>query len=301
MYWKTSFLLVFALILFGCNTSQREGVLIEVEDYLKKPSDYVLVDLGPEDIYLGGHINGAVNIQRAEFENPDSPVKGMSMTKEDMEKLLSSKGIQSDARLILYDRKGGVEASRLWWILKMYGFENARILNGGMDSWKGEVTTEKPVIQGSDFHFTGLEQPDMVIDYEQLEAWRKSGRIVILDNRSKDEFDGVELKNGAAFAGHIPGAKNICYSNTFDFRPERYMKIKTVDDLRNVYSVFASPEDTVVLYCHSGVRSAHTYMVMTELLGYKHVYNYDGSWIEWSHKNMMNQPTAVVLHSNKES
>jgi len=295
MYWKTSFVLALALVLFGCNTSQKNGVLIEVEDYLDNPSHYVLVDLGPEDIYLGGHINGAVNIHRAEFENPNAPVKGMSMSKGDMEKLLSSKGIQTDASLILYDRKGGVEASRLWWILKMYGFENAQILNGGMDAWKGEVSTEIPVLQASDFHFTGLEKPDMVIDYDQLEEWRKAGSIVILDNRSKDEYDGLELKNGAAFAGHIPGAKNICYTNTFDYRPERYMKIKSVDDLRTVYAPLASPEDTVVLYCHSGVRSAHTYMVMTELLGYKHVYNYDGSWIEWSERNKPNQPDLLSI------
>ena len=295
MFWKTSFVLALVFTLFGCQTSEKDGILIEVEDYLDNPSEYVLVDLGPEDIYQGGHINGALNIHRAEFENPDSPVKGMSMSKDDMEKLLSSKGIQSDSKLILYDRKGGVEASRLWWILKMYGFENAQILNGGIDSWEGEISTEKPVIQVSDFRFVGPEQPDMVIDYEQLEAWRESGNIIILDNRSKDEFDGLELKNGASFAGHIPGAKNICYSNTFDFRPEHYMKIKSVNDLRKVYSVLASPEDTIVLYCHSGVRSAHTYMVMTELLGYKHVYNYDGSWIEWSAKNLPPESELSVL------
>jgi len=295
MYWRTSFVLALFFILFGCKTSEKDGILIEVKDYLDNPSDYVLVDLGPEDIYLGGHIQGAVNIHRAEFENPNSLVKGMSMSKRDLEKLLSSKGIQTDSRLVLYDRKGGVEASRLWWILKMYGFENAQILNGGMDSWKGEITTEKPVIQVSDFHFTGPEQPDMVIDYDQLEAWRKEGRIVILDNRSKDEYDGLEHKNGAAYAGHIPGAKNICYSNTFDFRPERYMKIKSVAELRDVYSVLAHPEDTVVLYCHSGVRSAHTYMVMTELLGYKHVYNYDGSWIEWSARYLPTESQLSLL------
>ncbi len=293
MYWKTSFVLALALVLLGCNTYQNRGVLIEVEDYLDSPTHYILIDLQSKDAYLDGHIDGAVNIHRAEFENPNTPVKGMSMSKGDMEKLLSSKGIQSDASLILYDRKGGVEASRLWWILKMYGFENAQILNGGMDAWKGEVSTEIPVLQGSDFHFTGPEQPEMVIDYEELEEWRKTGKISILDNRSKDEYDGLELKNGAAFAGHIPGAKNICYSNTFDYRPERYMKIKSVDDLRTVYAPLASPEDTVVLYCHSGVRSAHTYMVMTELLGYKHVYNYDGSWIEWSYRNKPNQANLL--------
>jgi len=294
MYWKTSFVLALVLILFGCNTSHKGDVLIEVEDYLDSPADYILVDLQSEDAYLNGHIHDAVNINRAEFENPNAQVKGMSMTKGEMEKLLSSKGIQSDAKLILYDRKGGVEASRLWWILKMYGFENAQILNGGMDSWKGEVATEIPLVQVSDFHFTSPEQPDMVIDYDQLEEWRKTGSIILLDNRSKDEFDGLVLKKGASFAGHIPGAKNICYTNTFDFRPEHYMKIKPVKDLRTVYSAYANPEDTVVLYCHSGVRSAHTYMVMTELLGYRHVYNYDGSWIEWSGRNSKIQISELI-------
>lgn len=293
MYLRINFILLFVTIIYGCSAPSSKSVLIEVEEYLENPASYVLIDLGPEEKYLEGHINGARNIHRSEFENPNSEVKGMTMVKADMEKLFSDKGIQPDAKLILYDRKGGVEASRLWWILKMYGYENAQILNGGMDSWKGDKKTDTPTIQVSKFQFTGMEHPDMVVGYEQLENWRKRGNIVLLDNRSKDEFDGNELKNGASFAGHIPGAKNICYSNTFDFRPERYMKIKSVEELRDVYQPLANPDDTVVLYCHSGVRSAHTYMVLKELLGYKHVYNYDGSWIEWSYKQSLSQALKI--------
>ena len=108
--------------------------------------------------------------------------------------------------------------------------------------------------------------------------------LILLDTRGLEEYSGSKLKNGAAWAGHIPSAKNIDWAEAVDYHGNH--KFLPSDELKNKYdSLGITGNQPVVTYCHSGVRSAHTLFVLTELLGYKNVRNYDGSWIEWSHLN----------------
>lgn len=288
------FLFLFSLIvLLSCTKSEYDSdVLMNIQDFkdIQNSSEaYTLIDLRPHSLYTEGHIPKAINIHRKEFENPNFPIVGMAMDKAALEGMLSEKGVDNNHKIILYDDKGGVEASRLWWMLTMFGQTNVFLLNGGLHSWDGFLKRGNENNSATKFQFSGLTNRDMTITYNDFEKLRKSKSIVILDNRSKDEYDGIVLKKGATYAGHIPGAKNICYTNTIDLRPNQKMTIKSKKELEKIFSIYAAKEDTVLLYCHSGVRSAHTYLVMSELLGYKHVYNYDGSWIEWSLRNSENQ------------
>jgi len=196
---------------------------------------------------------------------------------------------------VLYDAKGGVDAARLWWLLKCCGHSKMAILNGGVTAWDRDLIREPAVVEPKEFHFLHPEHPELLIDYPEFEAVRNRSNARILDNRSESEYSGKEQKDGAFLAGHIPGAQHFCYSNSIDFSDEGKMRFKPIEVLREQYASFAEQGDSVVLYCHSGVRSAHTLFVLTELLDYQHVRNYDGSWIEWSYFHQPNAADSVNI------
>lgn len=112
-----------------------------------------------------------------------------------------------------------------------------------------------------------------------------SKKIILVDTRSFDEFSGKQQKKGASKAGRIPNSIHIDWAEAINFHGNQ--KIKSVETLTEFYAkkLKATKNDSIILYCHSGVSSAHTTFVLTQLLGYKNVKNYDGSWTEWSYFN----------------
>jgi thiosulfate/3-mercaptopyruvate sulfurtransferase len=109
-----------------------------------------------------------------------------------------------------------------------------------------------------------------------------SDKTVILDTRTQDEFSGKTQKKGASKAGRIPGSIHIDWADAIHFDGDQRLKSK--HELDSIYgSLHISKDTPIIVYCHSGVRSAHTTFVLTQLLGYTHVKNYDGSWTEWSY------------------
>jgi thiosulfate/3-mercaptopyruvate sulfurtransferase len=108
-----------------------------------------------------------------------------------------------------------------------------------------------------------------------------SSQIYILDTRTQDEYSGKIKKAGATQAGRIPNSMHIDWARSVDYHGTK--KFRPIKELRIQFANFGlTPNDTIIVYCHSGVRSSHTTFVLKQLLGYKHVWNYDGSWIEWS-------------------
>jgi thiosulfate/3-mercaptopyruvate sulfurtransferase len=108
-----------------------------------------------------------------------------------------------------------------------------------------------------------------------------TNKTLIVDSRSDDEFTGKRQKEGATKGGRIPNSKSIDWAKAVNYNGDK--KLKSEVDLEKIYAELgASKNDTIIAYCHSGVRSAHTTFVLTQLLGYKNVKNYDGSWTEWS-------------------
>jgi thiosulfate/3-mercaptopyruvate sulfurtransferase len=260
--------------------------MIEAEelDELEALGVMTIVDMRLPESYQAGHIKGAVNIWRSDIERRDLPYGGMAMTKDSLEILLGSKGITSESRIVVYDDKGCVDAARLWWMMKRYGHDKIYLLNGGLHAWHQLLDTVATQTTPAVFKFGGQDQQHMNLDFDAFEAMRKIPGVKLIDSRSQEEFEGETMKDGAFLAGHIPGALNRCYSGSIDFSEAGETKLRPDSTLRRIYATLAMPDDTVIVYCHSGVRSAHTYMILTEILGYKHVYNYDGSWVEWSYK-----------------
>jgi thiosulfate/3-mercaptopyruvate sulfurtransferase len=254
----------------------------ELKEMSLQPSTKI-VDFRTKEKYVAGHIIGALTMQRSDIEDSSYPYNGRMASPSQIEALFSNLGIKTEDTLVIYDDIGLCNASRLWWILQNYSFKNVKMLQGGLSAWEaiaGEITTATPEIQKSTFR---LEKPLMNY-FVTKEAVLKAieNHTLILDTRTRDEYSGKEQKTGAAKAGRIPTSVHIDWADAIDYNGDK--SFKSIQDLEAIYSkLHATKEDPIIVYCHSGVRSAHTFFVLTQLLGYKNVRNYDGSWTEWSH------------------
>ena len=264
--------------------------LIEPEELLKHLDGFRLVDVRPETQFSEGHISGAVTVWRDQITDTTYAYGGMMATKAQMEALLSSLAILPSDTLVLYDAKANVDAARLWWILKYYGHKHLRLLNGGLKGWiaaGGELDTAaearlQRVSNVQPYTFGDFVNPEVMASMSDVQSAIDHGSAILLDTRSKEEFSGEVRKNGAARAGAIPTAKNLDWAVAVNYDGDH--RFRSAGELQSIYvEVQIGPSSEVITYCHSGVRSAHTLFVLTQLLGYGNVRNYDGSWTEWSH------------------
>ncbi len=295
MCWRNKLLILVSLLAFwGCmevpDKASTEPALLEVAELSAMGDENTLfIDFRKSEAYLAEHIPGALNLSRNAIENPSYAYGGMLADKDHMEKLLGNMGVTNEQQLVIYDDQGLPEAARMWWALKHYGFPDVKLINWGMQSWKegGNPLESEPVkLIPSNYVFPSNPALGKLITKEELFELisSKEHSYVLVDTRSKDEYMGTRWKAGAAKAGRIPNSVNLDWSEAIHFDGNK--KFKSLADLERIFArLGASKEDKIIVYCHSGVRSSHTYFVLTELLGYKNVLNYDGSWTEWSHTN----------------
>jgi len=248
--------------------------------------NYVIIDLRKPEKFNLGHLPNAVNIWRTDIIDQDMTYGGMMAKKGAIEQLFSSLGIKSDDNLLIYDDKGLVDAVRLWWILDYYKHTNVKLLNGGLNSWKKDnypISTETTALKKSDFKFKNISvNASRYANIEDVKKAISNPDILLVDTRELNEFTGEHKKKGAFRGGRIPSSTWCNWSETVDYRNNT--KFKSLDKIKEIYaSRGITPDKEIIAYCQSGVRSAHTTFVLTQLLGYTNVKNYDGSWIEWSY------------------
>ncbi len=248
------------------------------------------VDENP-DLYDEGHIPGAVRLHWR--EDLQDPVERDVVEKEQFEQLLGRLGIGNDTTVVLYGDKNNWFAAYAYWYLKLYGHEQLRILDGGRQKWideARELTTDVPSPQA--VAYSAQERN------EELRARRDAvleslgaGDRALVDVRSPPEFAGDLIappgyeQEGAQRGGHIPTAKSIPWAQAV--RDDG--TFKSAVELRSLYEgKGVTAEKKVTAYCRIGERSAHTWFVLRELLGYEDVRNYDGSWTEWG--NLVDVP-----------
>lgn len=238
----------------------------------------------PED-FAKGHLPGAVNFWRSDYSDPDHVYPEMTASRPQIEEMLSLKGILPTDFLILYDDRSNVNSAKLWWILKRYGHGRMALLDGATAAWTGAgqaLDTLDAVFPRSDYHFSGPEDLSLVASREEVRQALENEGIILLDARSVEEYEGQVQNPGAARAGRIPGAVQIDYVD--NMRADDLHFLKKVPELLEMYQheKGIDPHKLVITYCQSAARSALTTFVLTEMLGYQQVKNYDGSWIEWS-------------------
>jgi thiosulfate/3-mercaptopyruvate sulfurtransferase len=199
---------------------------------------------------------------------------------------LSARGIGPEHTVIFYGDKGNWWACYALWVFALFGHTKARILNGGRRKWaeEGRPMT-RDVVTHPATHYVAPERDDKTIRAfrdDVLKHLRSGGALV--DVRSPQEYSGERMhmpdypNEGALRGGHIPGAKSIPWAQAV----REDGTFKSADDLSALYGAKAiTPDKDVIAYCRIGERSSHTWFVLTHLLGFKHVRNYDGSWTEW--------------------
>lgn len=294
MSWKISIIL-YLLIISACKHEKANDFekveatyLIEANELkgIAQQPNIKIIDFRKKEIYENEHIVGALNIWRTNIEDTSYPYSGIMASKTQIESLFGQLGITTDDTIIVYDDNGLCEASRLWWILQNYDFKNIKLLHGGISEWKsnnGQVTTQIPKVNTAVFKLTKHPKMQYYVSKEQVSDALNSN-VVILDTRTSEEFSGKRQKKGATKAGRIPNSIHIDWAETINYNGNKHLK--SLKELEIIYSELnIKKNDSIIVYCHSGVRSAHTTFVLTQLLGYKHVKNYDGSWTEWSYFN----------------
>lgn len=286
-------LIICGVILLACG---REAPKAEPEaqvDYLLEAEELLamvdrphikVIDFRRREEYDQEHLAGAVNIWRSDIEDSSYTYGGIMASPHQMESVLGRRGIGTKDTLVLYDDNGLCNASRLWWILQNYDFDHVRMLHGGLSAWTaagGALSTEAPSVESTTFELTDKPSMKYYTSKEQMSR-AIGGPAIIIDTRSADEYSGKRHKNGAAKGGRIPGSLHLDWAEAIDHGGD--MRLKSLADLEQTFDRFSqSTEKPIILYCHTGVRSAHTTFVLTQLLGYDNVKNYDGSWTEWSH------------------
>lgn len=240
-----------------------------------------------EDILLydTGHIPGAVKIDwHADLNDPT--VRDY-ISKEQFEALLRQNGIGPKTMVVFYGDKNNWWATYAFWVFKLFGFDNAKVLDGGRAKWIAEgreLTREVPSYPPSTFVAKSRnDTPIRAFRDDVLAHLEVNGKLV--DVRSPGEYKGELLhmadypQEGALRGGHIPGAKNVPWARAAN--PDG--TFKRAEELRAIYEgeQGLDSSDDVIAYCRIGERSSHSWFVLTYLLGYENVRNYDGSWTEW--------------------
>lgn len=251
----------------------------------------ILIDTRPDSSFKKGHLEGAASLWRPDIQSSLFPYKGMMLEKQALELLLGQLGATSKSRFVLYDNNGNVDAARLWWILTTYGHPDTYILNGGLQNTPKELVNQTiKALTPKKFLFSKAEQPQLKASKEDVLAALTDSNTILLDCRTLDEFTGKVIKKNAFRAGRIPTAIHLNYTHSIAYH--QTYQFKSDQELALIFR--AIPKDKkIIVYCQSGVRSAHTTFVLRQLLAYPNVANYDGSWIEWSHDQAL--PIAVGL------
>ena len=236
-------------------------------------------------LYETGHIPGAQKVDWHTDLN-DALMRDY-ISREQFQELLRSKGIDDSTTVIFYGDKNNWWAAYAFWVFQLFGFTNAKLLDGGRLKWEQEgrpMTTDAPRFERTSY--VARERSDGGIRAfmgDVREHLAGNGKLV--DVRSPDEFSGKKLhmpdypQEGAMRGGHIPGAKSVPWARAAN--PDG--SFKSANELRAIYEQEQglSPKDDVIAYCRIGERSSHTWFVLHYLLGYDKVRNYDGSWTEW--------------------
>jgi thiosulfate/3-mercaptopyruvate sulfurtransferase len=263
-----------------------------VQEHLNDPK--VRVVESDEDVllYEMGHIPGAVKIDW-QGDLQDQLIRDY-IDAEKFASICSRSGISSDTTVVFYGDKSNWWACYALWAFKLFGHKDCRILNGGRKLWldqKRPTTTDVPKYPVTTYKVEKADEAAIRAFRDEVLVHAKAGKALI-DVRSPKEFTGEKLhmeeypQEGSLRGGHIPGAKNVPWSRAVN----EDGTFKSADELKAIYEgeIGLKKGEPVVAYCRIGERSSLSWFVLTYLLGYPNVRNYDGSWCEWG--NLVRAP-----------
>jgi thiosulfate/3-mercaptopyruvate sulfurtransferase len=256
-----------------------------VKENLGKPGIKLIeIDVDTK-AYDAGHIPGAIGFNwQTQLQDQ---VRRDIINKEDFEKLVGAAGISPNDTVVVYGDNNNWFAAYGFWLFKIYGHKDVRLMNGGRVKWLNEpdktLTADKPNPTPAQYRSSQVSLELRAMLPQVFEA-SKSGKWNLVDVRSPDEFTGKVIAppgmtETAQRGGHIPGARSIPWSTAVG--PDG--TFKTAEELHSIYfeQKGVDPKKDTIAYCRIGERSSHTWFVLKYLLGLNNVKNYDGSWTEY--------------------
>jgi thiosulfate/3-mercaptopyruvate sulfurtransferase len=259
----------------------KPDILVDTEWVLKNQTakGVRFIHLGgkPED-YAAGHVPNAVFLSLNDLVNPDDPVQGQIATAEQTAAALGKVGVTEKDTVILLDANSSLLAARAYWVLKYYQHKDVRVYNGGQKKWLADgqkLVTDAPVVTEAKYEIAEAD-PDIRTTGDYVLEHYEDADVQLCDARSVKEYIGTDVR--ADRGGHIPGAINLDWVNTV----QDDGTFKPVEELTTLFEKAGfNREKQIITYCQTGVRGAHVWFILRELLGYPNVRNYDGSWVEW--------------------
>ncbi|MCT1546267.1 sulfurtransferase [Kocuria rhizophila] len=255
----------------------------------------VVVVESDEDVllYETGHVPGAVKVDWHTELN--DPVTRDYVDGERFAQLMSAKGIGREDTVVVYGDKSNWWAAYALWVFTLFGHQDVRLMDGGRDKWIAEgreLSTERPEVTPADYPV--VEREDAPIRAYREDVLAALGTTPLIDVRSPQEYTGERThmpdypQEGTLRGGHIPTAASVPWARAAaedgTFRSRKELEAIYLDE------VGLTPGEDVIAYCRIGERSSHTWFVLTHLLGFENVRNYDGSWTEWG--NAVRVPVA---------
>jgi thiosulfate/3-mercaptopyruvate sulfurtransferase len=237
-------------------------------------------------LYPSGHVPGAIEIDWARDLNDQ--VRRDYLDKAHFDALMSRSGISRDTTVVFYGDKNNWWATYAFWIFQLFGHTNAKVMDGGRLKWEKEgreLTRDVKTYAATTY--SAPERDDTKIRAVRDQVLKhQAARLPLVDVRSPAEFSGEKThmpeypQEGVLRGGHIPGAKNVPWARAANPEDGTF---KSAADLKAIYEQEQGLKsgDDIVTYCRIGERSSHTWFVLTYLLGYPGIRNYDGSWTEW--------------------
>ena len=237
-------------------------------------------------LYPSGHVPGAVQIDWALDLNDQ--VRRDYLNKEQFGALMAKNGIARETTVVFYGDKSNWWATYAFWIFQLFGHSNAKVMDGGRLKWEKEgrdLTREVKTYAATTYNAPERDDSKIRAFRGQVQEHQAAGRPMV-DVRSPAEYSGEKThmpeypQEGVLRGGHIPGAQSVPWARAANPEDGTF---KSSEELKAIYEgeKGLKSSDNIVAYCRIGERSSHTWFVLSYLLGYPTVRNYDGSWTEW--------------------
>lgn len=282
--------LALAITLLSAQPSRAAlGDVFVTTDWLAANKGAVtVVDVRVAPLYLVGHIDGALHLDKEQFLFTRNGVKSLAPTTAEFEALMDRFGITPQTTVVAYAEDNNPYAARLVWTLRYHGHEKSYVLDGGYEKWskEGQATALLPSLAKASSGYKCQRGQDIRAEARQVLGKIQDPATVIWDTRKSSEYDGSEVR--ADRGGHIPGATHLEWTQL----QTEVNGVKVLKSEAEIRGLLASnglvPGKQIIAHCQTGIRSSYASLVLLGL-GYPQVQNYDGSWIEWA-----NDPSLPV-------
>lgn len=234
----------------------------------------------PKDILIS-QIKGARFFDiKGRFSDKETNIPNMLPSPKIFAQNCSELGLTNNHAVIVYDQLGMYSSARVWWMFKIMGYDNVAVLDGGLPTWQEANLPVEPFDPESKSAFKGNFEahfrPELVVDKDDIFSQIHNQNTLIIDARSEGRFNAVEPEPRADLkGGHIPNSKSLHYAKVF-----RDNKMLPVGELKEIFKNFDIEHKKLIFTCGSGI-TACIILLAAELIGYKNVSVYDGSWSEW--------------------